>query len=460
VLKRGVLYWFLNLSLTESLVTETLLVIGGGPRALAIHARAKVLRDLGMPSPSTSVLEQYRVGANWFGSHGYTNGHRRLVTSPEKDLGYPYDSSEAINQELLRYSWQAFLTSQNAFANWVDQGRPHPTHREFSNYLEWAARKTSFPLVLGRVEEGSIVETDGAWAVSYRNAQSKRVSVIRASSLVITGPGDARRLVDGQPKHPNISDAVSFWAPRRLSDFNLLPSGPIAVIGSGDTAASVVVTLLELMQRRNIEIHLFCRSGIPHSRAESSGEQKVLSDPGAFRWSELPVAERLEFLNRSERGVFSSDLKRIIDQAPNVALRPEMVRSASMEGKLVRLGIQTKRGSSPSVDLYHRVVIATGFRRWIFQRWFADQSRFPIIDEKRRRDRWENDKELQLAQLVEPDLSLKCLKRAPGTGTRSVRRPKIYVPALGALNCGPGFSSLACLGRMAEVVIDSHLGSV
>ncbi len=73
-------------------MNRTLLIIGAGPKALAIHVRAKVLRDLGYDSPHVAIIERTEVGANWAGKVGFMDGSPPLVTSPERDVGFPYKS--------------------------------------------------------------------------------------------------------------------------------------------------------------------------------------------------------------------------------------------------------------------------------------------------------------------------------------------------------------------------------
>lgn len=71
---------------------STLLVLGAGPKALAIAAKHAVLQQLGYPVPELLVVEKQGVAAHWSGTAGYTDGRSLLGTLPEKDLGFPYAS--------------------------------------------------------------------------------------------------------------------------------------------------------------------------------------------------------------------------------------------------------------------------------------------------------------------------------------------------------------------------------
>ena len=66
---------------------STLAVLGAGPKALAIAAKAKVLRDLGLGSLDVVLIEQRAVAADWRGTDGWTDGEPHLGTPPEKDIG-------------------------------------------------------------------------------------------------------------------------------------------------------------------------------------------------------------------------------------------------------------------------------------------------------------------------------------------------------------------------------------
>src|SRR3546814_15676562 len=62
----------------------------------------------------------------------------------EKDVGFPYSEVRARHTKeplapLLhaRFSWSSFLVATGGFAEWVDRGRDHPSHRLWADYLAW-----------------------------------------------------------------------------------------------------------------------------------------------------------------------------------------------------------------------------------------------------------------------------------------------------------------------------------
>ena len=122
-------------------------------------------------SPDVVAVERTGVAANWQAGGGWTDGHHRLGTSPEKDVGFPYRSSlvprrnAELDERMTRHSWQAYLIATGQFAEWVDRGRPAPTHRRWSQYLRWVADHVGMNVVQGEVEQhvATAGGTGGHW---------------------------------------------------------------------------------------------------------------------------------------------------------------------------------------------------------------------------------------------------------------------------------------------------------
>lgn len=149
---------------------QTLAVIGAGPKAVAVAAKAAVLRDMGVDVPDVVAIERSTVAANWQAVGGWTDGQHRLGTSPEKDVGFPYRSSlvprrnAELDERMTRHSWQSYLIASAQFAEWVDRGRPAPTHWGWSRYLRWVADRVAMSVITGEVERISV---DGQrWALA------------------------------------------------------------------------------------------------------------------------------------------------------------------------------------------------------------------------------------------------------------------------------------------------------
>ena len=63
---------------------RTLLVLGAGPKGLAIAAKQAALKSLGFDVPRVVLVDKTGAGAGWSGKYGFTDGRRVLGTSPEK----------------------------------------------------------------------------------------------------------------------------------------------------------------------------------------------------------------------------------------------------------------------------------------------------------------------------------------------------------------------------------------
>ncbi|SFU23439.1 DUF2971 domain-containing protein [Paraburkholderia aspalathi] len=68
--------------------TLRIAVIGGGPKAAALAAKAAVLRELKKADVQVTIFEPDQIGAAWTGESGYTDGEQRLCTIAERDVGY------------------------------------------------------------------------------------------------------------------------------------------------------------------------------------------------------------------------------------------------------------------------------------------------------------------------------------------------------------------------------------
>lgn len=164
------------------------------------------------------------------------------------------------------------------------------------------------------------------------------------------------------------------------------------------------------------------------------------------------MAKRKAYFKRTERGVFSGILKARIDAAANVRPIPAFVVDWERREKTVKVTIESDglREHFPG-PYYNRLVVATGFRRWSFTELFGEKSEFPPsfpeIDAKGAS--FDNEVEEAISLLINADLSY--------SNDRGWPRPKLYLPVLAGLKCGPGFPNLGCLGLMSDRIIGSLL---
>ncbi|MFD7136143.1 hypothetical protein [Streptomyces sp. NPDC059894] len=138
-----------------------LLVIGAGPKALALAEKSKDLHDASFNVPEVVAVERHRTAANRQPGDGWTDGRQHLGTLPEKDLGFSYGSSAwgdrrapgvgEIGWRLVGFSWTGYPMRTAACGRWIDQGRPQPTHQDWADYLEWTSLEAGLRVVTGEV---------------------------------------------------------------------------------------------------------------------------------------------------------------------------------------------------------------------------------------------------------------------------------------------------------------------
>jgi len=166
-----------------------LFVIGAGPKAAALAAKSYVLRKHGVACPPVWVIDDCDTCAHWTGQYGHTTGYLRLGTPPEKDIGFPYKRDakcpDATVSLFSEFSWVSHQIYHQKLGEWIDRGRPHPTHREWAFYLRRVLSKAD-NLIKGTLS--SMEEVNDSWRVTYtENGECKEVL---CSGVVVTGPGE------------------------------------------------------------------------------------------------------------------------------------------------------------------------------------------------------------------------------------------------------------------------------
>ncbi|MFI9535493.1 SidA/IucD/PvdA family monooxygenase [Nocardia fusca] len=407
---------------------DRLLVLGAGPKAMAVAAKAHVLRQLGLPAPQVIVVEAHAVGGNWLPSGGWTNGQHRLGTSPEKDIGFPYHSVWArnrhreIDEAMLAFSWTSFLVERGTYAEWIDRGRPSPQHHLWAKYLQWVADKTDVELVAGAVRKVS-AGAEG-WVVSVVDADGLATD-IEAERLMITGPGNSRRALADHPKMLSIAD---FWD---LVGRRQLPvSSRAAVIGGGETAGSAMD---ELVHHDVLTLSVISPAATIYTRGESYFENSLFSDPA--KWRGLSIEERRDVVRRTDRGVFSVRVQEnLLGDARVHHLQGRVVQVADQDGS-VALTLRNENRAD-RVHTFDLVVDATGGQPlWFLDMFDTDAADLvelalggPITQQR-------------LESSIGYDLAVSGLDT------------KLYLPNLAGLAQGPGFPNLSCLGQLSDRIL-------
>ncbi|MGV0805657.1 NADPH-dependent L-lysine N(6)-monooxygenase MbtG [Mycolicibacterium setense] len=420
----------------------TLAVIGAGPKAIAVAAKAAELRAMGVPAPDVVVVERSGVAANWQAVGGWTDGNHRLGTGPEKDVGFPYRSSlvsrrnAELDDRMTRHSWQAYLIATGGFAEWVDRGRPAPTHKRWSQYLSWVAEDVGMNVVSGEVEQISIAGGAGSSADdadAHRWVLHTAEDTVSADGLMVTGPGQAERSV--LPGNPRVMSIAQFW--HQAGKHELITAERVAVIGGGETAASM---LNELFRHRVSTITVISPTVTLFTRGEGFFENTLFSDPTG--WTGLTLAERRDALARTDRGVFSARVQDALLADDRIRHLRGRVAHAVARDEKIRLTLSTNTGGEAveTVHGFDLVIDGSGADAL----WFAslfDQDALDVL-------------ELGLGGPMTSD----ALQEHIGHDLALTDVfPKLFLPGLAGLTQGPGFPNLSCLGLLSDRVLGADL---
>ncbi|WP_304278518.1 SidA/IucD/PvdA family monooxygenase [Caulobacter segnis] len=305
-----------------------LAIVGGGAKAAAIAAKAACLKAVRKIEIETVIFERARIGANWNGSHGYTDGRQSLCTPAERDLGFPYELAtygDAVASRMqANFSWAAFMVSTERYGDWVDSGRPPPSHREFADYLDFCVKRSKAGLVSGDVV--SLDHADGLWRVGYETASKTRRSKEGFDGVVVTGTGPAKRISTFTDRR--LFDGRSFWNALTILPglAAAAPESPIVVLGSGGTAAACAGWLV----RAGIpnQIVILGRSPTLFARTDSAFENRVFRDEDA--WRSLSFDDRRRFTERLTRGAVWQSVLDVLGRAKNVEVRQGEITSIQL----------------------------------------------------------------------------------------------------------------------------------
>ncbi|WP_167107509.1 NADPH-dependent L-lysine N(6)-monooxygenase MbtG [Mycobacterium sp. DL592] len=408
-----------------------LVIVGAGAKAVAVAAKAAVLREMGVPAPAIVAVESRTVAGNWHAAGGWTDGRHRLGTSPDKDVGFPYRSTllpgrnAELDQRMTQLSWQTYLVARGGFAEWVDRGKPAPTHEMWADYLRWVAERAGLTIVHGAAVRLSL---DGPqWVVHTHDSR------VRGDAVMITGPGQPDRSV--LPGHPQVLSIARFW--QLASRRDRIDAERVAVIGGGETAASM---LDELFHHRVSTITVISPQATLFTRGESFFENRLFSDP--TDWAGLSVAERREVMARTDRGVFSARVQDSLLADDRIRhLRGRVAHAVAADGR-IRITLQTDQGGErlETVHGFDLVIDGSGADPL----WFI-----PLLGQ-------------DALDLIEVALN------APVTGELLQRSigddlalagvaPKLFLPNLSGLAQGPGFPNLSCLGLLSDRILGADL---
>tara|TARA_Y100001978_G_scaffold196475_1_gene206049 strand:- start:123 stop:1478 length:1356 start_codon:yes stop_codon:yes gene_type:complete len=451
-----------------------MVVVGSGPKGISIAAKWTAYKYFKFKDlPELFVVDKAPdAGAHWDGHNGYTDGLRPLCTTPEHDLGFPYqDFDKRVNDFMQSvFSWHAFQIDMGVYKEWIDRGEPFPDHAEWHQYLDWAKKKCSDVNFI--VDEVTKIRANDHWTLDLGSGNQ-----IDCSHLVVTGPGEPIRVpIKSGINSDRLTTGKDFWNDvPKFEPFLSIPEysedKSIVVIGSGGTAATIIAGLLEMT---SLPISVVSRSATLFSRGESFFEVKFLSDP--WDWTQLPLSLRRGLIRRIDRGVISDQNMSFINSADTVihhrgsADRIEIVkRHEDSEFIPVLFGNTEIYDEFKGVEKIpfqlpaDLIVDAGGFDSWWFTELLVGELK-QVFDNKPLRDVLEesinnyleiptdvpNEKLIQSG--VPVSIADKFLRSHFCT-----KGLLLAVPMLAGLSQGPGFPNLTCLGLLSSRVLERYV---
>ncbi|MEU5218611.1 SidA/IucD/PvdA family monooxygenase [Streptomyces sp. NPDC020807] len=440
--------------LPKEAAAHDLVVVGLGPKAAAVCAKAAAVRELGLGAPRVLVVEQHDPAAHWGGAHGFTTGTEHLGTRPEKDVGFPYASAAAfgpraaeLDRLMTRYSWQAFLTATGRLGDWVDRGCPAPEHRLFGSYLAWVVRSCGDAVEVVRARVTALDVVDGEWLVHTTGPASAghatgraSTGAVRSRAVLVTGPGVPRRLGPTSFTHPRLVDA-GVHRPELARLLGERPCARVAVIGGGESAASLALYVHGLVPDARLE--LFAPGGL-RVRDESDDVNRRYTAGSGTDWAALTEGDRRTFISRTDRGVVSPALSQRLAEAVGGRVHRAAIRSVSaVDGGAGTDGALELHGDAGSLGRFDLVLNATGFDPW--------QQIDGLLTPGAR---------ALLTGGADDSFDLAAAQRRIGPNLRfDGPAPALYAPALAGVTQGPGFANLSCLGHLSDLVVGNVLAS-
>ncbi|MFM0282367.1 hypothetical protein P0D75_30600 [Paraburkholderia sediminicola] len=439
-------------------------VIGCGPKAIAIAAKAHVLAQSNryLNKVQVTIFERDRPAAAWRGASGYTDGEQPLCTLAERDLGFPYSDTAFLREISERmfadFSWHAYAVAAGLgrarYEQWVLRGRNPPAHADFADYLEFALRRSG-----ANVEQREVVVLDhdpsqAKWKVRSSDAPgSWRDDYFDA--VVVTGPGPARQhklSLDGGPAivasqapfriPQNIFDGVTFWQqlPFVEAMLHATPRGDrkVVIIGAGGTAAAIAHWFV----RRGIDasVSIVGKQATLYTRAPGYFEDRLFTDEDA--WRELSDDSRREFISRLTSGVVWDYVLRNLNEtdieydcAEFDSFDIRTVQGAPDEVRAVTL---PEPGGAPLYRSGTVFVDARGFNRWDFARLLQHSTA------------------AQLGNMDEVEAGINSGLMVDATSLPVPFPAGLHVPMLASIQ-GPAAPNLMGLGWVADRILSPYV---
>ncbi len=172
-----------------------------------------------------------------------------------------------------------------------------------------------------------------------------------ADTVMITGPGQPERsILSGDPR---VWSIAQFW--ERAREHDRIVVGDVAVIGGGETAASM---LNELFHHRVSTITAISPQATLFTRGEGFFENSLFSDPAG--WRSLTPAERRDCIARTDRGVFSARVQESLLADERIQhLRGRVARVVDRDGR-IWITLRTDGNGEPRENLHSFDLVIDG----------------------------------------------------------------------------------------------------
>jgi mycobactin lysine-N-oxygenase len=343
----------------------------------------------------------------------------------------------------------------------VDRGRLRPTHRQWSWYLREVAGQAGAEIIAARVT--GLEAAGGRWRLTVQPEDASRPAdgtepedagpggevladgdagpggevwadgdagtggEVWADGVVVTGAGPPIRVARQPEGHPRVLDGRSYW----LAQGHGHLARNVCVIGSGETAASVVISLVSKLPKRST-IDVVTSRGVLYSRGESYAENRLYSDPAD--WPGLAESHRREFLERTDRGVFSQQAETTLNGSRG--FRTLAGRAVGIQAGRQQVVVDIEYGTERERVAYDLVVVAIGFQARWFEGLLGEQARGLLASALGG---------AELERRIGPDLSVAGLS------------PPLHLPVVAGLAQGPGFPNLSCLGLLSDRILGRYV---
>lgn len=408
----------------KSSTKKTLACIGVGPRATSIAALAAALQKSDIAGIDVLMIEKNKVGANWSGAGGFTDGTYPLDTCPHKDVTFPgaKQFGPVADSFLQSYSFQQFARNRDIYDEWVSAGTPKISHATFANYQEWCLEQLNIKPFYGEVKKLSFSGSKSVLHVERANGLGSFELI--ADGVLLSGPGEPISVPGQDDDDLRIFNGQTFWQKRHhIWD---CPNPKVAIVGTGQSAGTIACSLL----KENAFAQIDMVTPLGFLPVQSSGKhENAMCSSACDDWTDIDIQVRREICGRINSGVMESYIKDELDGNDRINVVRGRVDHINAQPNTVEL-----HAKGHMIGEYDFVIMAIGFDPMASVEKLIGQSLRANAQSKE-------------AQYTELDYYL----RVPNL------QGSLHVPSLASLSQGPGLALLSCLSTMASRVLTPYM---